>query len=136
MALIYSQDLRERLINAVAEGQSARAAARVFQVSPSTAVKWVQHWRQTGQVPPVRPGGHYRWQLDSDQEWLFGLINAEPDLTLAEIQQRLARDRQTKSSINSLWRFFERHKVVFKKNCAGRRTEPSGRRRRAQEMAQ
>lgn len=136
MALIYSQDLRERLIDAVAEGQSARAAARVFQVSPSTAVKWVQHWRRTGQVPQVRPRGHYRWQLDSDQDWLFGLIDAEPDLTLAEIQQRLARDRQTKSSINSLWRFFERHKVVFKKNCAGRRTEPSRRRCRAQAMAQ
>ena len=136
MALIYSQDLRERLINAVAGGQSARGAARVFQVSPSTAVKWVQHWRQTGQVPQVRPRGHYRWRLDGDQDWLFDLIDAEPDLTLAEIQQRLARDRQTKSSINSLWRFFERHNVVFKKNRASGRTNPPRRRRRTQTLAQ
>jgi transposase len=43
MARVYSQDLRERLIGAVSDGQSARAATRVFHVSPSTAVKWVQH---------------------------------------------------------------------------------------------
>lgn len=136
MAVIYSQDLRERLINAVAKGQSARAAARVFQVSPSTAVKWVQHWRRTGKVPQLQPRGHYRWRLDGDQDWLFALIDTEPDLTLAEIQQRLHTDRQTTSSINSLWRFFVRHKVVFKKNRAGRRTEPTGRCRRAQALAQ
>ena len=136
MAIIYSQDLRERLINAVAKGQSARAAARVFQVSPSTAVKWVQHWRRTGKVPRLEPRGHYCWRLDGDQDWLFALIDAEPDLTLAEIQQRLHTDRQTTSSINSLWRFFERHKVVFKKNRAGRRTEPAGRRCRSQALAQ
>lgn len=136
MALVYSQDLRERLINAVAQGQSARAAARVFQVSPSTAVKWVQHWRRTGKVPQAQPRGRYRWRLDSEQDWLFALIDAEPELTLAEIQQRLHKDRHTKCSINSLWRFFDRHKVVFKKNRAGRRTEPAGRRCRTQAVAQ
>ena len=135
MARVYSQDLRERLIGAVAGGQSARAAARVFQVSPSTAVKWVQHWRRTGQVPVARPRGHYRWRLDPHAEWLFALIAAEPDLTLAEIRQRLADERGSLSSINALWRFFDRHKVVFKKNRAGRGTEPSGRRRGTRTLA-
>ena len=135
MGVVYSQDLRTRLIQAVVDGQSARAAAGVFQVSPSTAVKWVQHWRQKGEVPRARPRGHYRWRLDKDREWLFAVIAKEPDLTLAEIQQRLARERGTKSSINSLWRFFERHRVVFKKNRAGRRTNPARRRRRASAMA-
>lgn len=136
MALVYSQDLRERLVKAVNNGQSARAAARVFQVSPSTAVKWVQHWRRTGKVPQARVRGHYRWRLDSERDWLFDLIDAEPDLTLAEIQHRLHQDRHTRCSINSLWRFFDRYKIVFKKNRAGRRAEPAGRRRRTQAVAQ
>lgn len=50
MLCAYSLDLRERLIDAVDAGGSARAAARRFQVSASTAVKWVQRKRETGSV--------------------------------------------------------------------------------------
>ena len=122
MAKVYSHDLRERLIGAVGDGQSARSAARVFQVSPSTAVKWVQHWRRSGEVPRARRRGRYRWRLDSHDAWLFALLAREPDLTLREILLRLRQERGIESSINGLWRFFDRHKVVFKKNRAGRGT--------------
>lgn len=135
MAHVYSQDLRERLIDAVAAGQSARSAARVFRVSPSTAVKWVQHWRRTGEVPRARPRRRYRWRLDREEAWLFALIDKEPDLTLAEIRRRLAAERGMTSSINSLWRFFDRHRVVFKKNRSRRGAEPAGCRRRARPLA-
>ena len=54
MATPYSQDLRERVIGAVEAGQSARAAARVFGVSASTAVKWVRRWRRPGSVAATR----------------------------------------------------------------------------------
>ncbi len=130
MAKVYSQDLRERLIAAVAEGQSARAAARVFRVSPSTAVKWVQHWRRTGRVPEPQPRGHYRWRLDAHRDWLLELVRVEPDLTLAEIAARLRAERGARSCLNSLWRFFERHRLVVKKKPAGRRAAKAGRRRR------
>ena len=129
MAKVYSHDLRERLIQAVANGQSARSAARVFQVSPSTAVKWVQRWRRTGEVPRARLRGRYRWRLDDHEGWLFSLLGREPDLTLKEILGRLRQERGFKSSINGLWRFLDRHKVVFKKNRTGRRTKAPGRRR-------
>ena len=119
MAKVYSDDLRERVIVAVSNGQSARAAARVFQVSPSTAVKWVQYWRRTGEVPRARPRGRYRWRLDGHGDWLFSLLADEPDLTLQEILLRLRHERGIRSSINGLWRFLDRHKVVFKKNRAG-----------------
>ncbi len=130
MAKVYSQDLRERLIAAVSDGQSARAAAGVFRVSPSTAIKWVQHWRRTGRVPEARPRGRYRWRLDAHRDWLFALVASEPDLTLAEIQARLREKRGATSCINSLWRFFERHRLVVKKKPAGRRAAKAGRRRR------
>ena len=135
MAGVYSQDLRERLIGAVSNGQSARSAARLFDISPSTAAKWMQHWRRTGRVPEAQPRGHYRWYLDAHEAWLFALIALEPDLTLAEILRRLSDERGGTSSINALWRFFDRHKVVFKKNRAGRRAEPARRRRGAGSVA-
>ena len=134
MAKVYSHDLRERVIGAVSAGQSARSAARVFQVSASTAVKWVQHWRRTGDVPQARPRGRYRWRLDAHEGWLFSLIAGEPDLTLSEIRARLRDERRAKSSINSLWRFFDRHAVVFKKNPARRRTKQTRRGRRPTAM--
>jgi transposase len=45
MAGAYSQDLRDRVIDAVeTEGMSRRAAARRFGVSASAAVKWLQRY--------------------------------------------------------------------------------------------
>ena len=42
MASSYSQDLRDRVIDAVErEGMGRRAAARRFGVSESSAVKWL-----------------------------------------------------------------------------------------------
>ncbi len=54
----YSEDLRVRMVGAVDAGMSARAAARVFGISASTAVKWVQRWRRTGSEAAKRMGGY------------------------------------------------------------------------------
>ena len=45
MALPLSQDLRARLVRAVAEGSSIRQAATRFDVSPSSAIKLMQRVR-------------------------------------------------------------------------------------------
>ena len=61
MASAYSQDLRDRVIDAVVRGgMSRRAAAARFGVSESSAIKWVQRFEtqrfaggeQDGRVPP------------------------------------------------------------------------------------
>jgi transposase len=46
MTAPMSQDLRQRIVRAVAQGSSARQAR--FEVSPSAAVKLMQRLRQTG----------------------------------------------------------------------------------------
>jgi hypothetical protein len=53
----YSCDLRGRAIEAVETGASRREAAERFEVSVSSAVKWVQHWRQTRSAAPKPRGG-------------------------------------------------------------------------------
>src|SRR3546814_11776804 len=58
MTAPLSQDLRKRLVAAVAEGSSARAAAARFQVSPAAAVSIVRRARATGSTAPARIGGY------------------------------------------------------------------------------
>ncbi len=44
------RDLRDRAVGAVEPGSLARSAARVFGVSGSTTVKWIQRWRRMGRL--------------------------------------------------------------------------------------
>ena len=59
-----SMDLRRRIVEAVADGSSIRAAARRFAVSPSAAIKLMQRVRATGSAAPDRYGGHGRPVLE------------------------------------------------------------------------
>jgi transposase len=60
----YSQDLRERVVRTVEAGVSCREAAAIFEVSPSSAIKWVARWRRTGSVA-AKPMGGKRSPLDA-----------------------------------------------------------------------
>jgi transposase len=50
MANALSVDLRERVVAAVSDGLSRRAAAARFGVSVSSAVRWVELARNSGGV--------------------------------------------------------------------------------------
>jgi len=118
----YSPDLRERVVRAVEAGASCHEAAAAFEVSPSSAIRWVARWRQTGSAT-ARPMGGKRSPLDAHKPWLLELIAAEPDLTLEEIRSRL-RERGMTVSASSVWRFCHRHDITFKKKPARSRTRP------------
>jgi transposase len=124
MPRAYSQDLRVRVIRAVEGGQPARAAARHFDVSASSAIKWVQRWRATGSFEAKARRGQRRSALDEHAAWLLALIAAEPDLTLDEIRRRL-QDRAVTVGIGSVWRFFDRQGISFKKSRARQRAAAS-----------
>ncbi len=53
----YSRDLRERVVRAVEARTSCHEAAAAFEVSPSSAIRWVARWRQTGSVAAKPMGG-------------------------------------------------------------------------------
>lgn len=85
-----SRDLRDRIVRAVEGGASARTAAARFDVSPSSAIKLMQRVRATGSAEPARYGGYRRPLLEPYESELRAMIDATPDITLAEIKQRLA----------------------------------------------
>jgi len=120
MGRSYSNDLRERIVGAVEGGQTRRGAARHFGVSPSCAVKLVRRWETTGSVQPDRQGAPKRCKLDPHGAWLLGLVEAEPDITLEEIRARLREEWDMTACIGTIWNFFDRHAISFKKNRARR----------------
>jgi len=126
----YSTDLRGRVVSAVAGGSSRRAAADRFEVSASSAIRWVELHDKTGSVSPRRRGGKSRSPLEAHASWLLELVAKEADLTLAEIVQRL-QDRGVRTTDSSVDRFLKRHGLSFKKNSARRRARAARRGRGA-----
>ena len=118
----YSDDLRERVVAAVAEGSSRRGAANRFAVSASSSIRWVDLHQQTGSVSARPRPRKSRSPLESHASWLLDLIDQEADLTLAEIVLRLLQDRGVRTTDSSVDRFFKRHDITFKKNSARHRT--------------
>jgi transposase len=121
----YSQDLRERVVAAVAGGKTRHAAAAQFRVSVSSAIRWAQRWEATGEVA-AKPTGGSTSPLEQHEAELLALAQEKPDLTLDEFCAVL-REREITTSRVSICRFFRRHKLSFKKNSARQR---AGARRR------
>ena len=76
----HSMDLRHRLIESVSAGSSARATARRFDVSASSAIKLVRRWRETGSYAPGQVGGQKKRKLAGHEDWLHEVMAAEPDV--------------------------------------------------------
>ena len=122
MAKGYSMDLRVRAVGLVEDGESAREAARLLDIGAATAIRWIDRWTSTGTVE-AKPGtGHSRSPLKAHERWLLVLIGKEPDLTLEEIRARLRREKKLEVAASSIWRFYDRNEITFKKNSARRRT--------------
>ena len=93
----YSQDLRQRVIDAVERKEgSIRQTARRFVVNLSFVVRLLQLKRRTGSVEPKPHGGGRRPALGpTELERLKGLVEQQPDATLEELRDRLGVDCST-----------------------------------------
>ena len=115
--MALSDDLRERVVEAVVVGGLSRnAAAKRFGVSIASAVRWLQRFGASSQgLPPAPTGGDRRsGRIEAHRDYLLGLIRRQPDLTLLEIQERLIANCGERFSSSVIWRFFDRHEITFK----------------------
>ena len=115
MTAALSNDLRERVVAAVARGESCRSAAARFGVAVSTVVKWSQRHRATGSVAPGKMGGHRKRVLEPHRGFILELLREMPHLTLHGLKQELV-SRGVKVSHNAVWLFLRREGLRFKKN--------------------
>jgi transposase len=128
MPRAYSQDLRDRVIDAVVQGgESRRAAARRFGVSDASAVKWLQRFERLGDREHAVLGGYRKSRIKAHREWLLAVIATEPDMTLAALCDRLFAEHGLRTDTGSLSRFFGSEGISFKKNRAAQRAGSAGR---------
>ena len=110
-------DLRERTLAHVEAGQSCRAAARVFGVSASTAVRLAAAQRLQGHVAP-KPQGRApgtAGKLAPHKAFLLEIVRAEPDITLKELAGALAEAHAVRVQLSSLHRALRRAGISYKK---------------------
>ena len=98
MARAYSQDLRDRVIDAAFSGTSARRAADRYGIGLATAIRWVRQARETGDRTPGRQGQPRRSKLDPHRDYILRLVETTPDMTISETLEKLAAERGVQAS--------------------------------------
>ncbi len=98
MTRAYSDDLRGRVLKAVADGSSARSAGRRFGVAPSTAVRWVDRQRSQGETSARRQGKPRGSRLDAHEAFILAMIDEQKDITLTEMVERLQAEHGVRIS--------------------------------------
>jgi len=132
MAKPYSDDLRARAISSVEDGASRHEVAALFEVSPSSVIKWLQRWRDDGSSG-AKPSGGSVSPLEEHADRLLVMIAEHPDLTLDELVTAM-RKRKIAGSRSALSRFFIRHNITFKKKLERGRADAPRRRTRAKTL--
>ena len=115
----YSTDLRERIVAYVEAGHSCRAAARLFAVSASTAVRLAAAQRERGDISP-KPQGRApgtAGKLAAHQAFLLEIVRAEPDITLKELAGALLEAQGVRVQLSSLHRALQRAGYSYKKRA-------------------
>src|ERR1700730_6851931 len=118
MAKPYSEDLRRRVVGAIEGGANIPEAAEQCGVSISSVVRFLKLHRETGSVGSAKFGGYKDFALAAHEDLVRQLVAEQPDITLAELEDRLTKKKITvgKSSIS---RFLHHLKLPFKKKVYG-----------------
>ena len=118
MAHTLSMDLRSRLLAAVDDGMSCRAAAARFGVAPSTAIRWHAQRRATGDFAPKPQGGDMRSRRVEERAGdILAIWDARKDISLEELRLAMA-EVGLAVSVAGLHRFFVRRGMTRKKRLA------------------
>jgi transposase len=115
MARAYSEDLRRRVMVAIAGGLSTRAAARRFEIGESTAGAWHRLWRASGDCRARKQGHPPGSKLDAHAAFMLALTEASKDISLAEIAARLRTERGVSACAATVWHFFDKRGITYKK---------------------
>src|ERR1700729_1970529 len=136
MSKAYSQDLRDRVIDAVERGEmSRRAAARRYAISESVAIKWLERVERDGSREPVGHGGHPASKVMAHRDFLQAARTEKTDVMLQALCDRLSAERGVKADTSMMSRFFRKIGVTFKKDPRRARAGSPGHKSPPQTMA-
>jgi transposase len=120
MGRCRSEDLRVRVVEAVAAGSSRRAAAERYSVSVSSAIRWTQRAAADGSPKPRkqgRPAG--KGPLVAHLDYLIAAVEAAPDITMPELAAQLLAERGATAAWASLSKLLCRAGFTYKKTADG-----------------
>ncbi len=121
MGWAYGIDLRQRVVAAIEAGLSHRQAAGRFCVAVSTAGNWHRRWRATGSAEPGKQGQPRRSKLDQYEAQILAMVEEDKDIALYEIADRLAQEHGVRAAPSTVWHFFDRRRITYKKRRRMRR---------------
>jgi len=118
-----SMDLRVRIVEARQAGESIVEVAERFAVCPAFVKRLMQRFRQTGSLAPKSGPRGPKPLLAPYVERIRQLAAEEPDLTPAEIKQRLG----LAAAPLTVWKMLRRLGLTFKKSRSAppNRTAPT-----------
>jgi transposase len=122
----YSQDLRDRVLRALARGDGPSAIAQRFEVSRFYVYQVRDREQETGVRSSFQIGGHRRSRVEEAEPILRRWIRAEPGLTLEQLRERLAA-QGIAIKVGALWHQLNKWNLSFKKNAARQRARTRGR---------
>ena len=119
MARPYSDDLRCRILKAYERGGvSQRELAERYQVSLPYVKKIRRQRLRTGRMerPPEKRPGPARRITPAIAAQLREWVRGSPDLTLAELQQKMAQSCRVDTSLKPIWWVLQEMGLRLKKN--------------------
>lgn len=117
MARPYSNDLRGRVVAAVAAGRPCREVAGLFGLSVTSVVKWSQRHRATGTAAARPMGGHRKRVLEPYLSFVLERLATVPDLTMPALVAELAELGIVVHPVTD-WRLVRSEGLRFKKRCS------------------
>ena len=113
----YSQDLRERVIAALEAGDETQAEiAERFCLSKSTVEKWWYRWQASRSCAALPPGHGPARMLQVYETFLRTEIKQQPDVTLAELCERVTARQGVSASLSMMGRTVQRLNLPRKKS--------------------
>jgi transposase len=117
----YSQDLRERIIDAIeTKEESHSEVAHRFSVSLSFVEKLLHRWRKSGTYAAHPHAGGQRRQLTGHSETLRREVEEQPDATLSELRDRVVAANGPRVSPATICRELQRLQLPLKKSRSTR----------------
>jgi len=117
----YSQDLRDRVLRALERGERPVDIAQRLEVSRIWVYQVKSRFKTSGERCSRPIGGHRISRLAPAEQEVRAWIKKQPDLTLAELGERLSKEKGIQLKIPALWHQLNKWGLSFKKNSARQR---------------
>jgi transposase len=116
----YSLDLRQKIVDAYAEGNSSqRQLAKQFRVALSFVEKLLKQYRETGSIAPKKRVNQTPTKLNNEQlKVLEQLVEETNDATLEELRDLLEQKTGVRIGRSTVDRMLRKLDLTVKKNSA------------------